>query len=52
MIDYIISAILFIFVVSVLVYLRRRERTQPAEPFTGPGGSSAQRRKRAEHTEP
>ena len=51
MIDYIISAILVIFIITVLVYLRRRERSQPAEPFTGPGGS-ARRQKRAQHTEP
>ena len=51
MIDYIISGILVIFIVTVLVYLRRRERSQPAAPFTGPGGS-AQRRKRPENTKP
>jgi hypothetical protein len=28
MVDYIISAILLIFIVSVLVFLKRRERTQ------------------------
>jgi hypothetical protein len=28
MLDYIISAILIVFIVSVLVFLRRRERTQ------------------------
>jgi hypothetical protein len=28
MVDYIISAILVIFIVSVLVFLRRRERSQ------------------------
>jgi hypothetical protein len=28
MVDYIISAILLIFIVSVLVFLRRRERSQ------------------------
>jgi hypothetical protein len=51
MLNYIISGVLIIFIITVLVYLRRRERSQPAEPFTGPGGS-APRRKRAEHTEP
>jgi hypothetical protein len=50
MIDYIISAILVVFIISVLVYLRRRERTDPPAPFTGPGGSA--RRKRTEHTKP
>ncbi|HEY4701103.1 MAG TPA: hypothetical protein VIH64_04390 [Streptosporangiaceae bacterium] len=48
MIDYIISGILVVFIIAVLVYLRRRERTDPPEPFTGPGGS-ARRRKQAEH---
>jgi hypothetical protein len=28
MLDYIISAILIVFIISVLVFLRRRERTQ------------------------
>jgi hypothetical protein len=51
MIDYIISGILVVFIITVLVYLRRRERTDPPAPFTGPGGS-AQRRKRAENTKP
>jgi hypothetical protein len=50
MIDYIISGILVIFIITVLVYLRRRERSEPAAPFTGPGGSA--RRKRTEHTKP
>jgi hypothetical protein len=49
MIDYIISAILVVFIISVLVYLRRRERTDPPAPFTGPGGS-ARRRKGTERT--
>ena len=29
MLDYIISAILIVFIISVLVFLRRRERGQP-----------------------
>ena len=32
MIDYIISGILVIFIVTVLVYLRRRERTERTKP--------------------
>jgi hypothetical protein len=28
MLDYIISAVLIVFIISVLVFLRRRERTQ------------------------
>jgi hypothetical protein len=49
-VDYIISAILVVFIITVLVVLRRRERTHPAEPFTGPG-QSPRRPERAEHTE-
>ena len=51
MIDYIISGILVIFIITVLVYLRRRERIDPPAPFTGPGGSP-RRRKQAERTKP
>jgi hypothetical protein len=50
MIDYIISGILVVFIITVLVYLRRRERSEPAAPFTGPGGSAP--RERTERTKP
>jgi hypothetical protein len=52
MIDYIISAILVIFIITVLVYLRRRDRGQPAKTYIGPGDGPAKLPKRAEHTEP
>jgi hypothetical protein len=51
MFDYIISAVLIVLMVSVLVYLRRRDRGQPAKEYIGPGDGPAKLPKRAERTE-
>lgn len=51
MIDYIISAILIVFMAAVLVYLRRRDRGQPEKTYIGPGDGPAKLPKRAERTE-
>ena len=51
MFDYIISAVLIVLMVSVLVYLRRRDRGEPAKTYIGPGDGPAKLPKRAERTE-
>jgi hypothetical protein len=51
MFDYIISAVLIVLMVSVLIYLRRRDRGQPPKTYIGPGDGPAKLRKRAQRTE-
>ena len=51
MFDYIISAVLIVFMVSVLIYLRRRDRGQPARKYIGPGDGPAKLDEPAQRTD-